>query len=249
MRPRTAIIVQARRASTRLPDKVLLDLRGRTVLNHVLRRCGAVPDVAHVVCAIPDTPGHDALAAEASAAGATVVAGPEADVLGRYLLAARHVGADTVLRVTSDCPLIDPSVCRAVMDLRERTGADYAANNMPPSWPHGLDCEAFTVAALELAYRHAAEPSAREHVTPWIRANRELRRENLGGPGGEAAKERWTLDYPEDLLFLRALAEAAGGDLANLGWQDILAVLDAHPDLRQINAERVDQGRLTAVQA
>lgn len=243
---RTAVVVQARRASSRLPDKVLLDLQGRSILSHVLGRCKRIPGADAVVCAIPDSPGHEALAVEATRLGATVFAGSEEDVLGRYLGAARTVGADIVLRVTSDCPLIDPEVCGQVLDLRRRMDADYAANNLPPSWPHGLDCEAFTLATLQAANDHARPGPEREHVTPWIRANSAYRRVDLPGPGGAAVGERWTLDHPEDLAFLRALAGVADGDLGDLDWRAVTALLDAHPSLRAINAARRDPGRVAA---
>ena len=135
MTAREVVIIQARMGSTRLPGKVLMDLAGRTVLNHVLRRCSAIPGIAAVVCATTVKPEDDPVAAEASRLGIAVYRGDETDVLGRYLEAARSVDAEVVLRVTADCPLIDPAVCRAVLDLREREHADYAANNMPPSWP------------------------------------------------------------------------------------------------------------------
>ncbi|NNG04292.1 MAG: NTP transferase domain-containing protein, partial [Inquilinus sp.] len=112
-----AVIVQARRASTRLPDKVLKRLAGETVLSHVLRRCAAVPGADAVCCAIPDDPACDALAGEAGRAGATVFRGSEQDVLARTAGAAEALGAGTVLRVTSDCPLIDPEICGQVLAL------------------------------------------------------------------------------------------------------------------------------------
>lgn len=240
--PRQIVVVQARMASTRLPGKVLLPLGGSTVLGQVLRRCAAIPGIDGVCCAIPDSPGHDPIAAEARRHGAAVHAGPEDDVLARYLGAARQEGAGVVLRVTSDCPLIDPQVCGAVLDLRRDAGADFAANNTPPSWPHGLDCEAMTVDALERAAAVAAPGPEREHVTPWIRRAPGLRRVNLAGPGGAAVGERWTLDYPEDLEFLRALFAVL--PRADAGWREVVAALDAHPAIRAINAARRDPARV-----
>jgi len=135
---KTACIIQARLGSTRLPGKVLETLGDAPVLEHVLRRCQAIEGVDEVVCATVEGADGDAVATLADNLDIAVYRGSESDVLARYHGAAHAVGADVVMRVTSDCPLIDPEVCAAVLKLREEADADYAANNMPPSWPHGL---------------------------------------------------------------------------------------------------------------
>lgn len=241
---RQICVVQARMASTRLPGKILLPLGSTTALGQVLRRCAAIPGIDGVCCAIPDTPGHEPIAAEARRHGASVHAGSEEDVLARYLGAARQEGADVVLRVTSDCPLIDPAVCGAVLALLRDSGAAFAANNTPPSWPHGLDCEAMTRDALERAADAAVPGPQREHVTPWIRTAPGVVRVDLAGPGGVLVGERWTLDYPEDLAFLRALFAVLPREDA--GWRDVVATLDAHPEIRALNAGRRDPARIPA---
>ncbi len=167
----TAVIVQARMGSSRLPGKVLLPLAGQTVLWHVLTRCQAIPGIDLVACATTQAAADIAIVREAERAGARVYRGSQADVLGRYQQAARSLGADVIMRVTGDCPLIDPDVCGKVLALRAETGADYACNNMPRSWPYGLDCEAFTANALFQAANTAKTSNEREHVTPWIRNN------------------------------------------------------------------------------
>jgi glutamate-1-semialdehyde 2,1-aminomutase/spore coat polysaccharide biosynthesis protein SpsF len=236
---KTACIVQARLGSTRLPGKVLETLGDAPVLEHVLRRCNAIPGVDEVVCATVEGANGDAVAALADGLDVTVYRGSETDVLARYHGAAHAVGAAIVMRVTSDCPLIDPEICAAVLRLRAEAAADYAANNMPPSWPHGLDCEAFTIDALDDAAATATAPEDREHVTPWIRRNRAYRRVNLPGPGGEFVAQRWTLDYPEDLAFLRALYERLPGGCAGpRSWRSALAVLEREPQLALINEAR-----------
>lgn len=234
---RTAVVVQARVGSTRLPGKVLQALRGKTVLAHALARCAAIPGIDSVVCATSDLPADDAILAEAQQAGAEVFRGSQDDVLARYLGAAESVGAEVVLRVTSDCPLIDPAICRAVLDLRESAVADYASNNMPRLFPHGLDCEAFTTAALRKASVTTAVPFDREHVTPWLRRAAGLKRANLPGPGWPASMHRWTLDYPEDLDFFRAVFEALD-DPDHADMQDVLSLLAARPDILGLNAAR-----------
>jgi len=240
---KVAIIVQARMGSTRLPGKVMERIAGRTVLELVLTRCRAVPAAGHVVCATTTKADDDRIAQVAGALGAIVVRGDERDVLGRYVIAAREVDADTVMRVTSDCPLIDPEVCAAVLNLRAAVDADYTANNMPPSWPHGLDCEAFTRNALEAAHAEAEAPEDREHVTPWLRRAPGLKRANLPIGGPSCADQRWTLDTPEDLAFLRSLADAMGDRFATAGWREVLAVLRDRPDIVAINRARREPDR------
>lgn len=234
----TAVIVQARMGSTRLPGKVLLDLAGRTVLWHVLTRCRAVPGADIVCCAVPDAPESAPIEAEALACGAVVARGPEHDVLSRYRDAARAVGAGVVMRVTSDCPLIDPEVCGRVLALRAAQSADYACNNMPRGWPHGLDCEAFTAAALDGAAAEAVDAYDREHVTPWLRRAPGLRRANLAGPGGAFADRRWTLDHPEDLAFFRALFALLPSPPAIATTAQVSDLLGRHPEIAALNAMR-----------
>ena len=232
----TAIIVQARVGSSRLPGKVLKPLAGGTVLAEVLRRCRAIPGADLVVCAVPEGEKDDPVAEEAQRCGAIVTRGSESDVLHRYLQASRAVGADVVMRVTSDCPLIDPGVCGAVLDLRAEKNADYACNNLPPSFPHGLDCEAFTRDALELAWREAIAPEDREHVTPWLRRAPEIRRAVLAGPGGDLVHQRWTLDFPEDYDFFKAVFALLPSKPAIPDWKTILELLSTNLHLEKINS-------------
>lgn len=229
----TAVVVQARMGSSRLPGKVMLDLAGKPVLQHVLERCTRIEGVDVVVCAMPDEAASDPLAALIRSVGAEAFLGSETDVLGRYLGAAGSVGADVVMRVTSDCPLIDPAICEQVLALRRDDKLDYAANNMPPSYPHGLDCEAMSIDALARAATVADRPYDREHVTPWLRRN--ARRGNVTCPRSGLSELRWTLDYPEDLAFLRAVFAASGGK-ADMRMDDVLAILSLNPAMTQINA-------------
>ena len=163
--------------------------------------------------------------------------GAEADVLERYWRAAVWLRLDVILRVTADCPLLDPAVCADVLALRQSAGADYACNNQPPSWPHGLDCEAFTFAALDRAARDASRPVA-------TRARDALaarRRQRSRGPtcrcrAQPADHHRWTLDTARDLEFLREVIWRLpeGRD----GWDHrcVLDVVAAEPALFAINA-------------
>lgn len=235
-KPRTAIIVQARLGSTRLPGKIMQEIGGRTVLDHDIARLQQVRGADCVVIATTDKDSDTPVAEAAAAAGAIVFRGDEQDVLARYLGAARAVDADVIMRVTSDCPLIDPEICAAVLALRADTNADYAANNMPRLFPHGLDCEAFTREALERASVEATAPYDREHVTPWLRRAPGLRRANLVGPGWPANQQRWTLDFPEDLDFFTALfAELPRKRIPS--WQEVVSLIGQKPALARANAQ------------
>ena len=240
----TAVVIQARMSSSRLPGKIMLDAGGETFLAWAVKRCMAIPGADTVCVATTDGADCDPVAEEARRLGAEVFRGDERDVLGRYLGAAHAVGATTVMRVTSDCPLIDPNVCGAVLDLRQRTGADYASNNMPSSWPHGLDCEAFTTAALARAKDLAETTYDTEHVTPVLRSRPEFKTASLLGPGGAWERLRWTLDTADDLAFFQSLLPLLSGPGADLA--EVLDCLDQHPALyrqcfKPAESARVDQ--------
>jgi spore coat polysaccharide biosynthesis protein SpsF (cytidylyltransferase family) len=239
-------IIQARYGSSRLPGKVLEDLAGRTVLSHVIERCRATRGVDVVCCAVPDTSDSDGVAAEAERLGAIVVRGSEADVLGRFALAARTIGTDIIMRVTSDCPLSDPRINAQVLELLVSRKADYACNNMLPAWPHGLDCEIFTRDSLERAMQQAKDPYEREHVTPWLREQPGIARAVLPGPGGKIQAMRWTLDYPEDLEFFRAVFAHLPPGAITPGYETILALLKKHPEIAALNAHKGEQNRALA---
>jgi spore coat polysaccharide biosynthesis protein SpsF len=232
---RTVVIVQARLGSSRLPGKVLRELAGRTVLRRVLERCAAIQDVDMVCCAIPSSPPNDALAEEAVRCGAVVTCGSESDVLDRYYRAALELKADWIMRVTSDCPLLDPEVATQVLRLVTVEGADYACNNAPPTWPHGLDCEAFRFEWLQRAANEAILPSEREHVTPFIRTHSQARTLVLEGPGGQVSQHRWTLDTEPDLIFLKALFERMPEGEQSFSYRVPLAIVESEPWLTELN--------------
>ena len=234
------IIVQARVGSTRLPGKVLMPLAGKPVLCHVLERCALIPGSHTVVCAIPDTDENDCLIPLIEGCGAIVARGPERDVLHRYTLAVRQVDAQTIMRVTADCPLIDPKVCGAVLDLHAEKGTDYCANNLKSTWPHGYDCEVFTRNTLELINFYEKDPYCREHVTVTMRELKGNRIANLANPLPELRKWRLTLDYEEDYYFLSAIFDHCQHFKTNeiINMTDLFILFAVHPEILKINAVR-----------
>lgn len=232
----TAAIIQARMNSTRLPGKILLDLDGQTVLSHVLDRCKAIKGVDIVCCAIPEGKDSDPIAIEAQQCGVNVFRGSESDVLDRYHQAAISVEADTVMRVTSDCPVIDPAVCAGVLRLFNETSCGVAVNNAPPSWPHGLDCEVFSAGLLAHAADEATDPFEREHVSPWMRGkNSGANIKNFAAPQGGIAQHRWTLDTPADYEFLCRLFERMPAGVGAFDYQVALKIVEEDPELAAIN--------------
>jgi spore coat polysaccharide biosynthesis protein SpsF (cytidylyltransferase family) len=193
---RVVAIVQARMTSSRLPGKILLPLGDKTVLGQVLTRCKDITGVSEVCCAIPVGHEHDILLEEIQRYGCAVSRGSETNVLERYNHAAKQMKADIVMRITSDCPLISVNVCNQVLEMHLKTGSEYTCNNMPPSWPHGYDCEVFNASILEAAMLHAESNEDREHVTPWMRRNCAVI--NLPNPKGNQYHHRITLDTLED---------------------------------------------------
>jgi glutamate-1-semialdehyde aminotransferase/spore coat polysaccharide biosynthesis protein SpsF (cytidylyltransferase family) len=235
----TIAIVQARMGASRLPGKVLCDLAGRTPLDRVVRALRSAVGIDDVWVATSSALADDAVAAWCRANGVALHRGSENDVLDRYAGAVRDSGARIVVRITADCPFLDPAVVGATVRLRATTGADYASNVDPPTWPDGLDCEVMTVEALLAAAVEAARPSDREHVTPFIRNNRaRFSVETLVAPLPGLAGERWTLDTPADLEFLSAVAGRLPADRVP-SYLDILDVLDREPELRKINGDDV----------
>ena len=238
----TLAIIQARMGSARLPGKMLMDLAGRPVLAHVVAAARAIAGVDKVVVATSVEVGDDALAQWCDDHDVACFRGSEKDVLERFTGAARAHGADVVLRLTGDCPLLDPEIAGQVLALLIEGGADYASNVDPASWPDGLDCEAMTMAALETAAAEARRPSDREHVTPFLR-NTKARFSTLNltcsVPG--LARHRWTLDKADDLAFLEKVAAHLPGDRP-VSMTAVLAILRDHPELVHGNRAARNEG-------
>jgi len=207
----TGIIVQARCGSTRFPGKVLADLCGKPVLEHVLSRCCQI-GADHVILAVPKDANTDTLRGLAERLGGVgFYAGEhdENDVLARYVGAARAFNLDIIMRVTGDCPLIDPRLCKMVI-CEVELGADYACNFLPTrSFEKGLDCEAFTMDALLHADRNSKLPYEREHVTPWLWTNRNVSRSYVVSGDPSRAATNWCVDWPEDIKRLRGVLGCA----------------------------------------
>lgn len=235
-------IIQARMGSTRLPGKVLRILGGATVLANVIDRVRAVPAIDEIVVATSTDQQDDQLEEEASRCGVAVFRGSEKDVLSRYYEAAREFHADVIVRITADCPLLDPELVQQMVSNfhASRNGdarLDYLSNALTRSYPRGLDAEVFSFSALEKAHRAATEQFEREHVTPYIYQHPACFsiKEYVGEV--DLSLHRWTLDTPEDYEFLRRVFDLLGNAAKDARMQIVLDMLEKYPELIQINQQ------------
>lgn len=223
----TACVVQARMGSTRLPGKVLADVGGTPALAFLLERLRPAA-VDHVVVATSVHERDDAVADVAARAGAEVVRGPEEDVLGRYGVVLSRLHCDTVVRLTGDCPLLDPGIIEDALRLHASSGADYTSNAVVRTFPDGLDVEVVRAEALRAAIAEASAPDEREHVTPFV-YRRPERFSCVPLLAGEAlGHERWTVDTASDLELVRRVVDHFAPD-RSFGWADVLAFLGRTP--------------------
>ena len=227
-------IIQARLGSTRLPGKVLFDLEGKTVLEHVIRRVKSSKLVTDVIVATTINKEDLKIVKLCANLGISVYCGPDDDVLDRYYQTARLFKADHVVRITSDCPLIDPMVIDEVITLHVREKADYTSNTIKETYPDGEDIEVFTFAALKEAWKKATLSSEREHVTPFIRKNHALKLVNLEF-NRDLSHKRWTMDNPEDYEFIKSLYKNIYNKNPDFGMEEILKFIDKNPDIEKIN--------------
>lgn len=228
-------VVQARMGSTRLPGKVLADIAGKPMLWYVIERVRRARTVDQVIVATSVAAGDDVLAEFCEKAGVAVFRGSEDDVLDRYYQAARVQGAGTVVRVTADCPFLDPGIIDRVVANYLEGGADYVTNTLERGFPEGVDTEVFSFGALERAWKEARRPSEREHVTPYLRTSGRFAVRSVGCKDGETLPElRLAVDEPEDLAFARAVYVLTAGT-SDVGLSELIKLLDKHPELPRLN--------------
>lgn len=199
-------ILQARMTSSRLPGKVMAPVLGEPMIGRQVERLRRARRIDELVVATSVDASDDPLAAYCESLGLTVFRGPLDDVLERYRLAADRVPqAETIVRLTADCPLADPALVDRVITRHLEAGADWTSAGMIRSFPHGLDVEAIRPSALREAAERASEPYEREHVTPYINRRPETYRLESVSRTPSLAHLRWTVDLPEDLEFVRGV--------------------------------------------
>lgn len=232
-------IVQARMASSRLPGKVLLPVLGKPLIAHELERLMRAKTLNELWLATSEDSADDPLAAEVEKRGFRVFRGSQDDVLERFYFLAQRSKADVIVRLTGDCPLHDPAIVDFVVAsfLQAKPRRSYASNVWPPTFPDGLDVEAFTFAALKEAALRCTAPLEREHVTPGIHGQIGEPKPaivNVTAPA-DFSHMRWTLDYPEDYAVIRAIYQALYPANPEFTWMDVLALMTREPALLEMN--------------
>lgn len=233
----TAIIVQARMSSSRLPGKILLPIMDRSVMEYQLERLRRVSSANKIVIATTTNPADRVIVDLAVKLGVHYFCGSEPDVLSRYYHAAQYVGAKIVVRCNSDCPLIDPGVVDLIITAyqEQRHFYDYVSNILQPTYPTGMHTEVFSFEVLEKAHLLARDPMDREHVTPYIYHRPDTFRLKNIALDRDLSWHRWTLDYPEDLDFISRVYKALYPTNPLFVMDDVLELLCQHPEWLKIN--------------
>ena len=235
--------------STRLSDKVLMTLAGKTVLEHIIERVSRSELVQGTVVATTVNKKDLAIAGLCAMKGINIFCGSEEDVLDRFYQTARHFRIKNIIRITADCPLIDPQIIDRTIKLYLDTGADYASNILEETFPDGLDVEVFSFDALEAAWKNAKLISEREHVTPYIRKSTDRFRTASVKHNTDLSSKRWTLDTKEDLDFLRIVFENLYYNRPDFNMTDILSLIEKHPEIEKINSGAVrNEGYLKSLE-
>ncbi|MBN2116909.1 MAG: glycosyltransferase family protein [Anaerolineales bacterium] len=254
MKPRVVAIIQGRMSSSRLPGKILADIAGQPMLGRVFLRTSRAATVAETIFATTTDPSDDPVAEYCDFSGIPFTRGSLYDVLDRYYQAAKQAKANVVVRVTADCPVIDPALIDDVVNTLLDDEYDFVCNRLPLPWhrtyPIGLDVEACTFKNLEKAWKVAKEPQQREHAMPYFYEGVELITENRSlqtgiSPRGfrvallhhttDFGDYRWTVDTPEDLEFIRQVYHRFDGR-DDFTWKEVLDLVHDEPQLMKINA-------------
>lgn len=227
-------IVQARMGSSRLPGKVLQDLEGETVLARVLNRLRRARLINELLVATTEHSADDAIVQECRRHSVAVCRGDQDDVLDRYFRAAQLAKAEIVVRITSDCPLIDPEITDQTIAAFVQSRPDYASNVLVRTYPRGLDTEVMSFDALARAWQEARKPYQREHVTPYIyEHSAQFKLLSVTGDADHSG-HRWTVDTPQDLELVRAIYVRLKGKAMFL-WRDVLDLVEQDPGLADLN--------------
>lgn len=229
-----AAVVQARMGSTRLPGKVMAEIMGKPLLWHLISRLKRSKLIDKIVVATTKNEKDKPILELAEKVEVNSFAGNEEDVLDRYYMAATRFEAKSVVRITSDCPILDPSIVDTVVELFLQGKYNLVSNVNPPTFPDGLDVEVLSFATLERTWHEAHLTSEREHVTPYIYKHPEIFRIGNVSYKEDLSGLRWTVDEARDLEFVRAIFKYLNGTPFNMG--DVLKILEIHPEVLTINA-------------
>ncbi|MGJ4733862.1 aminotransferase class III-fold pyridoxal phosphate-dependent enzyme [Leptospira levettii] len=226
-------IVQARMGSTRYPGKVMEPIVGVPMIDLLINRLKTSSLINQIIVATSVASVNDSFVKHLNELNIACFRGSENDVLNRFYLAAEQYKADVVVRITGDCPLVDANLVDQVINLYLQGGIDYASNINPPTYPDGLDIEVFSFDALKEANEKATTDFDREHVTPYLRREKQFRRKNFENSEDHSSL-RWTVDEPEDLFVIKKVFEHFSPN-TNFSWLDVLSLESSKPELFQSN--------------
>jgi spore coat polysaccharide biosynthesis protein SpsF len=232
-------VLQARMSSTRLPGKVMADLVGAPMILRQIERLRRSRRLERIVVATSTDASDDGLAALLAQHGVATHRGDLDDVLARFEGALQAHPAEVVVRLTADCPLADPEVIDATIDLLVERGLDYAANTPAHrTYPKGLDVEVMRAEGLLRAAREARAPYEREHVTPFLYRHPETFAQDFISQAADEGEVRWTVDRPDDLAFVREVYAALYPGKRDFTSEDVRAFVRARPDLHRLGGDR-----------
>ena len=229
-------IVQARMGSTRLPGKVMMDLIGKPMLVHELSRISRSKQISSLVVATTTSPSDDCIIDLCEEQDWHYFRGSEPDVLDRYYHCAKKFGADIIIRLTADCPLIEPTIIDRVVGefIHKSPNVDYVSNIIPQrTFPQGLDTEVMSFSALERSWIEDTNPALREHVTQYILRNPDKFKVAGVMNDCDVSNLRWTVDTKEDFQLVNEIYSFFGNN--QFSWYDVLDLMDKKPELRLIN--------------
>jgi len=237
---RTVAIIQGRMKSSRLPGKVMLELAGEPMLMRVVERVRLTKTIDELVVATTLDPSDDPLEIFCLRNSIFCFRGSLPDVLDRFYQAAKIYRAAVIVRITADCPLLDPGLVDETVTLFRQSGADFAANRLPPpfkrTYPIGLDCEVCSFTALERAWIEASALHDREHVMPYLYEVKDRFKVAILNYEKDYGSLRWTVDTPQDLELVRQVYARLAGK-PDFTWLDVLAIFEREPELGRINAQ------------
>lgn len=233
-------VVQARMGSVRLPGKVLMPIAGVPAIDLLLKRLGSSRTIDQVIVATSSSQQDDVLADHLKSLGVSYFRGAENDVLSRFVEVSVQYQPDVIVRITGDCPFVDAQVVDSIVRSLTNEKVDYCSNIEPPSFPHGLDAEAFTADLLNWTKNHHDSKSATEHVTTLMRQANSVKKLNLNS-GGEYEHIRVTLDNPEDLIVIQNVASRVS-NLLDFSWTEIANLYETNPELFLANSGLIVRG-------
>ena len=228
------VMIQARTGSSRLPNKVLEKIENKPMIWHVINRVKQIKSVQQIVLITTQEKSDKVLLNIAEEEGVIGFAGNADDVLDRHFQCALNIDADPIIRITSDCPLIDPFLVEDILQFYLANDFDYVSNTIIPTYPDGLDTEIFSFSTLEKLIDHVKLPSEREHVTTSIPKNPQLFQFSNYKNEKDLSSFRWTVDRPEDLQFVREIYSRMAPKTI-FSMDDILKIISNEPDLLEIN--------------